>query len=242
MTTLLVTGTGTGVGKTVVTAALAACARAAGRSVAVVKPVQTGVRDGEIGDVEEIERLAGVAGRAHVRLPDPLAPQRAARLAGVDLPPLEEHAERIRILREDLVLVEGAGGVLVRLDGATGTLAGLACLLPGSSVLVVVGPQLGTLNQTELTIEALRARRVAVLGLVIGCWPADPGLAERSNWEDLPTVTGVPLLGALPGGVGALSPAAFRASATRWLAPSLGGSWRDPSNVTGLSSVVSGGK
>ena len=76
---LVVTGTGTGVGKTVATAALAA--RASG-SVIVVKPVQTGVLPGEVGDVDDVRRLAGCEVTELVRLPDPLAPDTAARLAG----------------------------------------------------------------------------------------------------------------------------------------------------------------
>ncbi|MGH3907303.1 MAG: AAA family ATPase, partial [Pseudonocardiaceae bacterium] len=82
---LIVTGTGTGVGKTVVTAALAALAVAAGRRVAVLKPAQTGVRAGEPGDVDEVRRLVGpsVTCRELARYPDPLAPATAAWRAGV---------------------------------------------------------------------------------------------------------------------------------------------------------------
>ncbi|HYA49976.1 MAG TPA: AAA family ATPase, partial [Streptosporangiaceae bacterium] len=113
---MLITGTGTGVGKTVVTAAVAARARAAGRSVAVVKPVQTGGSGEEPTDVAEVCRLGAPAAALElVRLPEPLAPQAAARRAGVPLPPLSGHARRIVDLaaEHDLVLVEGAGGLLV---------------------------------------------------------------------------------------------------------------------------------
>src|SRR4051812_3991711 len=97
---VLVTGTGTDIGKTMVTAALAGAALAAGRRVCVVKPVQTGVREGEPGDLAEVLRLLGPAAdgvhtEEFVRLPEPLAPQAAAREAGRVLPPLEQHAERI---------------------------------------------------------------------------------------------------------------------------------------------------
>ena len=212
---LVVTGTGTGVGKTVATAALAA--RAAG-TVLVVKPVQTGVLPGEVGDVDDVRRLAGCEVTELVRLPDPLAPDTAARLAGVDLPTVAEHAARIRELAEDFdtVIVEGAGGLLVRLDATGGTLLDLAEAL-AASVVVVVAAGLGTLNHTELTVQALRARGIVPEGLVIGSWPAAPGLAEECNLTDLPRVTGVPLLAVIPEGAGALGDhVSFAAEVPGW--------------------------
>ncbi|WFB06186.1 dethiobiotin synthase [Streptomyces sp. LX-29] len=227
MSILVVTGTNTEVGKTVVTAALAAAALARGRSVAVLKPAQTGVAEGEPGDVAEVARLAGpVTGRELARFPEPLAPNTAARRAG--LAPVRPH-EVERAARElaadhDLVLVEGAGGLLVRMDDAGATLADVAGLLD-APVLVVAQAGLGTLNIAELTAEALRSRGLTCHGLVIGSWPDSPGLADRCNLADFPKVTGAPLLGALPEGAGALSPADFRAAASGWLAPELAGTW-----------------
>jgi dethiobiotin synthetase len=121
------------------------------------------------------------------------------------------------------VLVEGAGGLLVRMT-ATGTLADVAGLL-GAPVLVVAAAGLGTLNHTALTVEALGARALSCAGVVIGAWPDRPDLAARTNLHDLPAVTGVPLLGALPAGAGGLDPARFTAVARRGLAPPLGGGW-----------------
>ena len=210
---VLVTGTGTGIGKTMTTAALAAAALAAGARVCVVKPVQTGTAGDQPGDIAEVARLlaglpAGETSRLELheffRLPEPLAPQAAARRAGVSLPPLAEHAERIAKLaaQADLVLVEGAGGLLVRLDGvdaAGADLADLAGLVPElTGAVIVTGAELGTLNVTELTVQALRHRGVAVTGLVIGRWPAGPGPAELDNLHALPELTGVPLLGVIP--------------------------------------------
>jgi dethiobiotin synthetase len=211
---LVVTGTGTGVGKTVATAALAA--RASG-TVIVVKPVQTGVLPGEVGDVDDVRRLAGCEVTELVRLPDPLAPDTAARLAGVTLPTVAEHAVRIRDLAEDFdtVIIEGAGGLLVRLDSADGTLLDLADAL-AASVVVVVAAGLGTLNHTELTVQALRARGITPDGLVVGSWPAAPGLADECNLADLPRVTRVPLLAVIPAGVGVLDQATFTAAAPGW--------------------------
>ena len=85
-----------------------------------------------------------------------------------------------------------------------------------TEVVVVVGAGLGTLNHAELTVGALRGRGLEPAGLVIGSWPAEPGLAERCNVEDLPRVTGVPVIAALPAGAGALGREAFRAESPTW--------------------------
>jgi dethiobiotin synthetase len=227
MPILVITGTGTEVGKTVTTAAVAACALAAGRTVAVLKAAQTGVRPDERGDAEEVARLAGAVTTAEcARYPEPLAPGTAARRAGLAPVRPQEVVEAARKLavEHDLVLVEGAGGLLVRFDGAGGTLADVAQALR-APVLVVATAGLGTLNTTELTARELRSRGVELLGVVIGGWPDSPDLAMRCNVTDLPDVAGAPLLGALPMGVGSLPPAAFRAGAPGWLAPRLDGTW-----------------
>ncbi|MFI5631972.1 dethiobiotin synthase [Streptomyces sp. NPDC051664] len=226
MPVLVVSGTGTEIGKTVVTAAVAAVAVSAGRSVAVLKPAQTGVAPGEPGDVFEVRRLAGeaVTGLELARFPEPLAPDTAARRAGmVPVHPeqIAEAAEKLAT-EHDLVLVEGAGGLLVRFDEEGATLADAARLL-AAPVLVVTSAGLGTLNTTALTSEALRARGLGCLGVVVGSMPAEPDLAARCNLGDLPVVAGAPLLGVVPAGAGALAPVDFRARATSWLTAELGG-------------------
>ncbi|MEV8533358.1 dethiobiotin synthase [Streptomyces sp. NPDC051211] len=228
MGVLVVSGTGTEIGKTVVTSAVAALAVAAGRSVAVLKPAQTGVAPDEAGDAAEVVRLAGpgVTARELARYPEPLAPDTAARRSGLATVAPQDIADTAAGLAaaHDLVLVEGAGGLLVRFDEAGHTLADAARLL-GAPVLVVAPAGLGTLNSTALTAEALRARELEPLGVVVGSWPAAPDLAARCNLADLPAVSGMPLLGAVPDGAGALAPAEFRAAAGAWLGPVLGGSW-----------------
>jgi dethiobiotin synthetase len=227
MPVLVITGTGTEVGKTVVTAAVAATALAAGRSVAVLKAAQTGVRPDEPGDAAEVARLAGAVTAAEIaRYPEPLAPATAARRAGrAPVHPHEVAEAAAKLAAEhDLVLVEGAGGLLVRFDPAGGTLADAARLL-SAPVLVVASAGLGTLNTTELTARELRSRQLDLAGIVIGSWPTAPDLASRCNLADLPDVAGAPLLGSVPAGSGALSPAAFRAAAPHWLAPRLDGTW-----------------
>ncbi len=214
---LFITGTDTGVGKTVVTAAFAATARG---SVAVVKPAQTGVTAEEPGDLQEVERLTGITDlHEGIRLLDPLAPTTAGRRQGVALPSVDAHAKTIEDLAtdHDLVLVEGAGGLLVGLDDDGNDLADLAARLDVPFAFVVVARAgLGTLNHAGLTVEALRARALPIKGLVIGSWPAEPDLAERCNLEDLPATTGVPVIARIPEGAGSLPAPAFTAAAKTW--------------------------
>ncbi len=225
----MISGTCTGVGKTVVTAALAAVAAARGASVAVVKPGQTGVEPAEPGDLDEVARLAGITDlHEFARFPDPLSPAAAARRAGVPPVRLPDVAKRVQELSAGrrLVLVEGAGGLLVRYDEEGTTIADLARWL-GAAVVVVARPDLGTLNHTALTLEAMAHRGVQLAGVVIGEWPDEPDLAMRSNIRDLETIAARPLAGALPAGAGALGAAEFLVAAHRGLAPSFGGSF-DP--------------
>lgn len=227
MSVLVVSGTGTGVGKTVVTAAVAALAATRGTSVAVVKPAQTGAGPADPGDLDDVRRLAGVTDlHEYARFPDPLSPAAAARHAG--MPPLDLGgvAGRIRELAADrrLVVVEGAGGLLVRYDEEGTTLADLARALT-APVLVVADPALGTLNHTALTLEALANRGIDLAGVVLGSWPRDPDLACRSNIRDLETLAARPLAGALAAGSGALPAAEFLLAARDGLGPGLGGTF-----------------
>jgi dethiobiotin synthase len=216
-TIIAVTGTDTGVGKTVVTAALACAAKAVG-SVAVYKPVQTGIDVGD-SDVDEVRRLRGID-RAVVgsEQPEPLAPVVAARRASNSLPPLERHVATLRALAatHTTVLVEGAGGVLVALTEDGQGLADLAAAC-GASTIIVARAGLGTLNHTQLTAEALRARGCSVAGVVVGSWPTDPDVATLCNAEDLPVVTGLPLLGRIPEGAGSMTPEDFGQHSAQWI-------------------------
>ncbi len=208
MSVLVVTGTDTGVGKTVATAALACHARLAGIDVAVCKPVQTGSADGD-DDLAEVGRLSGVT-ELHglARLPEPLAPVAAADLAGVSLPTASELRSAVTGVDRPgrLTLVEGAGGLLVEIGAGGVTLRDLAVDL-GAPVLVVVRPGLGTLNHTLLTLEALASHNVWCAGLVVGAWPGDPGTAEAGNRHALAALA--PLRAVLPDGAGAFSAVEF---------------------------------
>lgn len=242
---VVVTGTNTDVGKTITTAALAALGRSAGLDVGICKPVQTGLAPGEPGDAHEAARLSGARRILEVRrLPDPLAPETAARMAGLpqstreqlltsirdwlgstppESPPessrpdsLDDAADSPAQLRR-LDLVEGAGGLLVRL-GTDLTILDLAADLD-APLIVVARAGLGTLSDTELTVRAIEAVGLRCAGVVVGSWPVEPSLAERCNLEDLPRLTGVPVLGKIPCGAGALSPAEFARRAPGWFEP-----------------------
>jgi dethiobiotin synthetase len=210
LTVLVVTGTGTGVGKTIVTAALASAARQTGVAVTVCKPVQTGIDVGD-DDLAEVTRLSGltkVVGMA--RYPQPLAPLAAAEQAGRKLPTRDNVLKLIRVLDRpgQLTLVEGAGGLLVELADAGVTLRDLAFDL-GAAVLVVATAELGTLNHTALTVESLATHGLVCAGVVIGTWPARPGVVEASNRSALARLA--PLRAALPAGAASMDTAQFAA-------------------------------
>lgn len=210
MTVLIVTGTGTGVGKTIATAALACHARLAGIDVAVCKPVQTGSADGD-DDLAEVARLAGVTElAAGWRYPEPLAPAAAASRAGLPLPTRAELGALIGSADrpERLTLVEGAGGLLVELGSGGETLRDLAHDLT-AQVLVVAAAGLGTLNHTALTVESLAVQHIPCAGVVVGAWPERPGAAETYNRRELARLA--PLRALLPGGAALLTTGEFEA-------------------------------
>ena len=197
MGVLVITGTGTGVGKTIATAALASAARTGGVDVTVCKPVQTGSDDGE-DDLVEVARLAGVTDLVSVaRYPEPLAPAAAAQRCGRPLPAAAEILAAVHAADRPgrLTLVEGAGGLLVPLAGRA-TFADLAarCRLP---LLVVVGNRLGCVNHACLTMRWARHAGLAVTGYVINTLQPDADLAMATNVDLLHEILG-PSLGVFP--------------------------------------------
>lgn len=224
MSVVVITGTGTGVGKTVATAALACHARLTGHDVAVCKPVQTGSAAGADGtpgddDLAEIRRLAGVpALYGRWRYPEPLAPLAAAQRAGAELPTRTELIDQIADASAPgrLTLVEGAGGLLVEIGADGVTLRDVAADFD-APVLVVVTAGLGTLNHTALTIEALAAQEISCAGLVIGAWPAQPGPAELTNRDALGRLAKIRAV--LPSGAGTLCARDFEALAASAFEP-----------------------
>ncbi len=209
---IAVTGTNTDVGKTIATAAFASALTRCGVEVVAAKPIQTGEAPGE-GDASAVAKLAGIETFERWRYPEPLAPNLSARRAGLATPPLAEVADWVRSLDAPgrVVLVEGAGGLLVRLaDDYTLVDLALACSAP---LIVVTSLGLGSLNLAELTCVQARQCGLEVLGLIGGSLEANPDLATRLNLEELPVVTGAPYWGSLPAGAGALNRAEFAAMA-----------------------------
>jgi dethiobiotin synthase len=215
---LVVTGTDTDVGKTVVTAAVIATLRAAGRGVAAYKPTQTGVAPDEPGDMAEVGRLTGAPTSEGVRLRAPMAPRPAAALERATLPTFDDHLAAVHRLgrHHEHVVIEGAGGLLVELTEAGETLADLARVLADSGTVLVARSALGTLNHTMLTREALWHRGIRQIGVVIGGWPDEPSLVEATNRDYLAALP-EGLLGTVPWGAPALAPEAFRSAAPTWL-------------------------
>lgn len=191
---VVVTGTDTGVGKTFATAALAQAFLLAGRSVAVVKPVQTGIDLAEPTDADEINRLVGQdVAEDWQRLPLPLAPETIAHETGAALIPLDTIVERLHGLAADVVLVEGAGGAIVRLDEHGRTITDLAVAWE-AEVVVVTRDTLGTLNHTGLTVNHLRAHGLDPV-LMIGI---DTG--NHLNRRELTRLTECPIVGSVAAG------------------------------------------
>lgn len=201
---VFVTGTDTGVGKTVVSAIVVAGALAEGRSVGYLKPAQTGVNKSNRGDTAFVAAAAAALTpparhecRCVYELAEPLAPAMAATLSGVVLE-IDNVTDAFYEMKAqfDLIVVEGAGGLLVPFSPGV-LMADLAHRM-GSPILVVARPGLGTLNHTRLTVEAARSRKIEVAGLVISGWPDQPNRAEESNLDAIASFADAPLLGLIP--------------------------------------------
>lgn len=187
MADLLVTGTDTGVGKTVVAAALVMALRQIGAKAIGFKPAETGVSASEISDSEVLAVASGNASplvTPLLRLGEPLAPAVAADRKGVAFDPAVA-VERIRALRASghTVVIEGAGGLLVPLAWGY-TVADLAAEV-GLTAVVVARAGLGTLNHVALTLEALARRDVPILAVVLNGRRDPPDLAESTNPQAL---------------------------------------------------------
>lgn len=198
---LFVTGTDTGVGKTLVTAALARALRARGRDVGVLKPSETGV--GAEGPLDA--RALREAADAHEPLericPQPFALPAAPAVAAaeegraVDRQAIHRAFEAVAHAHE-LVLVEGAGGLRVPLDAEL-DMAGLAAEL-ALPLLVVARAKLGTINHTLLTLDVARARGLAVAGVVVSHGEGVLSEADARNLTWLRDHLGPDLVGEIP--------------------------------------------
>lgn len=200
---LFFTGTDTGVGKTLVTAAVARVLKRQGREVAVCKPVATG-SDWEHGawfspDTRQLAEAAGMEPALVTpwSFAEPVAPPVAARRQGVTLQ-LADLAGAVRALARPgrPVLVEGVGGLLCPLTEDE-TVADLAALLR-LPLVIVARRSLGTLNHTLLTVEVALGRELPVAGVVVSETTPPLGLADETNVQELQRRLAVPLLAVVP--------------------------------------------
>ena len=197
---LFITATDTGVGKTEVACALVSGARAAGLDVGAMKPAQSGVEPGVATDADRLAAAAGNADPMALVCPysfaPPLAPGVAARLAGVEISLAAIlAAARALAARHAALVVEGAGGLVVPLTPRE-TYADLAVAL-GLPVLVVARAGLGTVNHTALTVEALRARGLAIAGVVLNRIAPGDDASVPYNAAEIERLTGVRVLASL---------------------------------------------
>jgi dethiobiotin synthetase len=224
---LFVTGTDTGVGKTVVAAAICAALRGAGTRVVPFKPVVTGCDETPDLDWPPDHVLLGRAGGvdpdgvAPARFGPSVSPHLAQELAGAPLHPVElAAAAHDAGAHAEALVVEGVGGLLVPLtDDSTVRDLAVELDLP---LVVAARPGLGTINHTLLTLEAARAAGLRIAAVVMTPWPEEPSAMERSNRETIARLGRVEVetLAPLPrGDVDLLAAAGARLPLTRWLAP-----------------------
>jgi dethiobiotin synthetase len=201
---IFITGTDTGVGKTVVAATVARLLRMKGLSVGVMKPVTSGCREvsGRLvsDDATLLSYAAGIPCSDDValyRLRAPLAPSEAARLDGVkiDFSVIKAAFARLASIY-DYVIVEGAGGLMVPLSGGL-LIADLARELE-LPLLVVARPGLGTINHTVLTCYAAQQLGLQVAGVIINGMPDQPDRAEKGASHHIGSLCGASILGVWP--------------------------------------------
>jgi dethiobiotin synthetase len=197
---LFVTGTGTGVGKTILSAALLAAMAAGGERICAHKPVVTGIDDRPQTDwPADHELLASVAGMrpeevAPLRYGPAVSPHLAARLAGETIDPADSIARaRAAGTGGGTLIVEGVGGLLVPLSEDF-TVRDLAAAL-GLPLLIAAEPGLGTINHTLLSIDAARAAGLGVSAVVMTPWPDTPAELECSNRDTIARLGEVEVVG-----------------------------------------------
>ena len=205
MKAVFVTGTDTGVGKTIVSAGIAIVLKKKGINVGVMKPIESGCsfRDGRFlpKDALFLKRAAGVDDPIGDICPYPLSYPLAPKVAAS----LEKREIKIEVIknafmrissRHELTLVEGIGGIMVPIidDILVVDLIGMLNI----AVVLVTHAHLGTLNHTLLTVDKLKTRGIDIVGIIINHIQAKEGLAEITNKEVLKHFTDISILGSIP--------------------------------------------
>jgi dethiobiotin synthetase len=203
---VFVTGTDTGVGKTIFSAGLAWALRDGGHDVGVMKPFATGdkifSRRFKSKDVAMLAKAAGVRDTDDELNPSfyniPASPMMGAMLSNQPLPDMPNVLQALRrlALKHKFLIVEGIGGILVPI--ASDLLLAQFAKAVGLPVIIVTRPSLGTLNHTLLTVDACRKHDLRIAGLVVNMMPKRPTLVEAATPDVLRRITGLPILGVIP--------------------------------------------
>lgn len=199
---IFITGTDTGVGKTVATAALASCLEKSGNDIKIIKPFQTGTGEEGFLDIEFVYKALGrdfdLDDVCPVRLINPLSPYSAAEIENTKinissvLDPLKEKL----LDSSGTVIFEGAGGLLVPITKKYFMSDFVKDM--DLQLIIVSRPGLGTLNHTLLSIEYAKQKGLNILGIIICNYPPTPDLAESLNIKTILQLTDVEILGVIP--------------------------------------------
>lgn len=197
--TIFITGTGTDIGKTIVTAGIASISISMGYSTATMKPVQTGSDDYQ----PDLEVISNIVPNLH-KLPAELAtpysfklaasPHLASKEEGVIIDPklIIKRYKKSLTHKLDLLLLEGAGGVYVPLTENYLMVDLISELKPKVIITALAG--LGTINHTLLTVEALKRAGIEIMGIVINMFPEKPSLIEEDNLKIIEQISQTPIL------------------------------------------------
>jgi len=204
MKSYFITATDTGVGKTTVTSALAACMQKLGINVGVMKPVATGIAQKtgfKSSDVSILYRAVKVNDSEDdinpIFMPSPISPYDASKVLDLkfDKKIIFEKFTKLQS-RHDMMLVEGIGGILTPLSRDYF----VADLIKEMSLetIIVTRATLGTLNHTMMTVNTCHDRKIPITGIIVNNYDENAGLAEKNAPITLHEITGIPILGVLP--------------------------------------------
>jgi dethiobiotin synthetase len=198
--TFFITGTGTDVGKTIIVAGMASICINYGLRTAVMKPIQTGAAE-DPGDLRKINNLVSGLEQLSEKLLSPYvfqlpsSPHLAAKTEKTTIEPelIKKSITEIYSQRPDVLLIEGAGGVLVPITENYTTLDLLRELQIPVIITALAG--LGTINHTLMTVNSLKQAEVPIAGIIINKMPINPGIVEKDNVRIIEKFAKTPILG-----------------------------------------------